>query len=662
MSQVVAKKEDEKDEFPFRVKIPSLGLYWLFDLPDVSSPIIKQYTKDLLQSCDLVLADSSCLEAVIARTVGVIQTCNKVDAIRLGSQCNRLNKYSEATATYIFLFKDIAEYAATKLHYAMKCLYDYRPPREIEAKILLERLAGISQVVLHAAEKQSSLLKKLSSVTREGFTAFLESEKMHRPSPNSCTLAHFSDGTLAEPNDAKTLAIFNDAACKLFIFWSKLANCLKMVSSMTNDIQPVEGKMLEKQDKGFHDFKIKVIKISANWIALKRFCLKYIGHIKPLEFRKDIEETLPQSLDDVIIDLSAHFNDIEVHLLSYSEHDLQIDDSIQIYGSWVQPKIDATVYHCSELAQDTKELISSFDAAKASKKLVEIKQQSKHVIIMVVIYLKRLRVIESYAERQQENLMKNRKKLELEKEEKENKRDELVKELTKAKEQKDDLDVKRAELEKKKKEAKEKNKHHESKLKKLDKKSLRYLCTKQILIICKEKVQNCKDKIQLNEKSLKKFSDIIKNTESKIQRLDKKTAELSKKIDKIKQESDYSFERLKEMKEAIAALKETIFSWDTLLGDVEHGEDRTKFVYKLLQKAKENKDSKRILGSTGMQTALSKFTNAFTAVEHLFSKQWQRVISYDYTCDVCGTQQKGLPLPVDSNTVVCCSCALTYIE
>ena len=654
----------EEDVFPFRVKIPSIaGFYWLFDLPDVTSPIIKQYTKDLLQSCDLVLADSSCLEAVIARTVGVIQTCNKVDAIRLGSQCNRLNKYFEATATYIFLFKDTAGYAATKLHDAMKCLYDYRPPREIEAKILLESLAGISQVVLHAAEKQLPLLKKLSTVTQESFTAFLaESEKMHRPSPNSCTLAHFSDGTLAEPNDAETLAIFNDAACKLFIFWSKLADCLKIVSSMTNDIQPVEGKMLERQDEGFDDFKMKVIKISANWIALKRFCLKYIDHIKPLKFRKDVEDTLPQSLDDVIFDLSAHFNDIEVHLLSYSEHDLQIDDSIQIYSSWVQPKIDATVYHCSELAQDAKELISSFDAVKASKKLVEIKQQSKHVAIMVTNYLERLRVIESYAECQLENLMRNRVKLESEKEKKEDKREELVKELTEAKEQKDDLDVRKAELEKKKKEVKEENKHHESKLKKLDKKSLQYLCTKQILNICKEKVQNCKDEIYLNEKSLKNWSEKIKNTKYRIQHLDKKIAELSEKIDKVKQEKEYSFERLEEMRKAIAVLKKSIFSWDTLLVHVEHAKDRDKRILNLIEKAKKNKDSRKILGSTGMQTALSNFTDAFTAVEHLFSKQWQHVISYDYKCDVCGTQQKGLPLPVDNNTVVCYSCALTYIE
>ena len=650
-----------EDGFPLRVKIPSLGLYWLLDLPDVSSPIVKQYTKDLSQSCDLALADSSCLEAVIARTVGVIQTCNKVDAIRLGSQCNRLNKYSEATATYIFLFKDIAEYAATKLHYTMKCLYDYRPPREIEAKILLESLAGISQVVLHAAERQSFLLKKLSSVTQEGFTAFLK--KKHRPSlRNSCTLAHFSDGTLVKPNDAEKLAIFNDAACKLFIFWSKLADCLKIVSSMTNDIQPVEGKALEKQDEGFDDFKMKVIKISANWIALKRFCLKYINRIKPLEFRKDVEDTLPQSLDDVIFDLSAHFNDIEVHLLSYSEHDLQIDDSIQIYGSWVQPKIDATVYHCSELAQDAKELISSFDAAKASKKLVEIEQQSQHVAIMVVIYLKRLRVIESYAECQQENLKRNRVKLESEKKEKEDKREELVKELTEAKERKDDLDVNKAELEKKKKEAKEENKHYESKLKKLDKKSLKYLCTKQILNICKEKVQNCKGTIHLNEKNFKDWSENIENTKFRIQRLDKEITELSKKIDKVKQEKEYSFERLKEMKEAIAALKKSIYSWETLLVHVEHAKDRNKCFLNLIEKARKNKDSKRALGSTGMQTKLSNFTDAFKTVEHLFSKQWEHVISYDYTCDVCGAQQSGLPLPVDSNTVVCCSCALTYIE
>ena len=540
----------------------------------------------------------------------------------------------------------------------MKCLYDYRPPREIEAKILLESLAGISQVVLHAAEKQLPLLKKLSSVTQESFTAFLaESEKMHRPL-NSYTLAHFSsDGTLAEPNDVEILAIFNDTACKLFIFWTKLADYLKIVSSMTNDIQPVEGKTLD-----FDDFKMKVIKISAKWIALKSFCLKYIDHIKPLEFRNDIEGTLPQSLDDVIIDLSAHFNDIEVHLLSYSEHDLQIDDSIQIYGSWVQPKIDATVYHCSELAQDAKELISSFDAVKASKKLVEIKQQSKHVAIMVANYLERLRVIESYAECQQENLMRNRVKLESEKEKKEDKREELVKELTEAKEQKDDLDVRKAELEKKKKEVKEENKQYESKLKKLDKKSLQYLCTKQILNVCKEKVQNCKDEIYLNEKSLKNWSEKIKNTKYRIQCLDKKIAELSEKIDKVKQEKEYSFERLEEMRKAIAVLKKSIFSWDTLLVHVEHAKDRDKRILNLIEKAKKNKDSKRILGSTGMQTALSNFTNAFTTVEHLFSKQWQHVVSYDYTCDVCRAQQRGLPLPVDSNTVVCCSCALTYIE
>ena len=653
----------QDEEFPFRVKITSLGLYWLFDLPHSSSPIIKQYTKDLLQSCDLVLADSSCLESVIARTVDVIKTCDKIDIIRLGSQCNRLNKYFEATATYIFLFKDIAEYVPEKLHYTMKCLYgDYRPPREIEAKLLLESLADISQVVLHATERQLSLIKKLSDATQEGCTAILRAEKLYKPS--SCTLAHFSDGTLAEPNDAETLAIFNDAAHKLYIFWSKLADCLRDVSSMTNDVQPA-GKTLEVQDENFDDFKLKVIKISANWIALKKFCLKYIDCTRPLEFRKGIEDTLPQSLNDIISDLSAHFNDIEVHLLSYSDHDLQIDDRIQIYGSWVQPKIDATVYHCSELAQDAKELISSFDAAKASKKLVEIEQQSKHIAIMVIIYLKRLHVIEKYAECQQENMMKERHKMELEKKDKEESQEALASNINEAKQCLATYDTEKNDIEKKKKELEKVKKNCEATLCKMNRISLKYLCTKEFLKNCEEQLQSYKDKICSNEKSIEECSKSIKNTESKIQRLHKKVRNLSQEIQKLKQEGDYSFERLKEMKKAIAVLKKSINSWDTLLADVEHGEERAVFVSKLLQRARKNKDSKRALGSTGMQTALSKFTDAFTTVEYLFSKQWQHVISYDYTCDMCPKgmcQKRGLPLPVDKNTVVCSSCAHKLVE
>ena len=646
-----------EDKCAYRVNVPGLGnIYWLFGLPDDGSPIIKTYTKILAESCDLALANSDCLKSIVDRTVSVIQTCSKTDAIRLGSQCNRLTKYIEATAIYLCNFKDIAKHVAEKLHNAMGRLYYDRPPRDTEAKLMLNAIADIATIVLQASERQLSLLRKLSSVTREGFTAFLKTEDVVLGNdPSSCTLTAFLSGALTEPDDAQTLALFNEVVQKLFAFWDKLVERLKAVSTMTNEIQEYTPRA---EDKEFDEFTAKVVKISANWIALKKMSSKYIDHMSPSKFRQDAEDAPPQCLDD----LSTHFNDIEVHLLADSDYDLQMEASIQIYGSWVQPKLDTTVYRCSELAEDAKKLVSCFDSTKASQKLVEIEQQSTHVAIMTTIYLKRLRVIESYAERQQENMMRNAVKLESEMKVKQEKLEEKGKDLNKAKQQLVDEEAEKKNTEKKKKDAEKKRSEYAASLRKLKKKSLRYLCTKALIKGFDEQVQREKDKARSNEACCKRWRGIIKNTESHVQRLNKEIGKLAPKVQKLKQECDYSFERLREMKETIADLKKSIHAWDVFLANVEHGETRAKFAFKLLQKANKNKDAKKVLSSRGMETALSNFIDAFTTVEHLFVKQWQYIISYDYACDMCHAQQRGLPLPVDDNTVVCCSCSQTLIE
>ena len=652
---------DEEEQCPFRVKIPGLGcIYWLFDLPDDSSPIIKRYTKSLVECCDLALADSACVKSIITLSVSVIQTCSKRDVIRLGSQCNRLTKYIEATEIYLFLFKDIALRIAKKLQYTMQCLYDCRPPRETEAKLLLQSIAGLSEVVLEATDMQLLLVTKMAKITHDGFTTFLQSENTV---PEAyCTLAHFSknDQRLAEPDDAETLAILNDATHRLFVLWDEIAKWLRAVMSMTGDIK---GNTPQVQDENFDEFKVKVIKISASWIALSKMCFKYIDHIKPEEFRKSIEANFPlQSIDDVISNLSAHFHDIEAYLLSYSDRDLQLEESIQVYGSWVQPKIDTTVYRCSELAREAKELLSSFDSAKASNNLVEIEQQSKHVAIMVMIYLKRLHVIEAYAERQQENVMKRQHKLESEVTDKKEKQNELEIDLAKARQQHNHYDTRKTELQNKKKEIEKQKKDCEASLRKLRKTSLKYLCTKSIIIALEKQVQVSKDNIKLNESSRKKSRDYVKNKETKIQRLRKGVKILSEELEKLRQECDYGIERLQEMKKATADLKKSIYLWDEFLANVEHGEKRAGKALRLVQTANKSKNKERVLGSKGMQTALENFTDAFMTVEHLFTKQWQHVIVYDYTCDMCESPKKGLPLPVDKNTVVCCDCAQKFVE
>ena len=631
----------------------------MFDLPDDRSPIIKKYTKDLTESCDLALADSNCLKSIVSRTVTVIQTCSKTDDIRLGSQCNRLTKYVEATAIYICHFREFATHLPAKLHYSMQCLYYDRPSRDEEAKSTLHDIAAVSSIILQATERQLSLLTKLSAVTRECFTTFLTAEDVVHD-PSLCTLTNFLSGTLSEPGDVQTLALFNEAVQKMLAFWDKLAACLRAIFAMTNEIKDNTPQV---EDESFDDFATKVVKVSANWIALRKVASKFINHLTPSKLRLDVEDTLPQCFDAAIPHLSAHFKDIEVRLLADSDHDLDMERSIQVYSSWVQPKLDTTVYRCSELAQEAKDLISlKFDSTKASEKLVEIEQQSKHIAIMTTIYLKRLRVIELYAERQQENMKRNSVKLESEMKVKQEKLKEKENDLNKAKQQLTDRKAMKKDIESRKKEAEKKKKAFLTNMRKLKEKSLQYLCTKELLKCSEEEVQKLKDKVTSNEAYCKRLLDSIKNTESQLRRLDKDIENLSQKIQKLKEESDYSFERLKEMKAAIADLKKSIHSWDILLTNAEHGEDRAMFFSKLLQKANKSKSTKKVLASRGMETALSNFIDAFTAVEHLFSKQWQYVICYDYSCDMCHEKQRGLPLPVDANTVVCCSCAKALVE
>ncbi|XP_019855006.1 PREDICTED: uncharacterized protein LOC109583923 [Amphimedon queenslandica] len=667
ISEVLRHRRNEQlagdGRCPFRVKIPGLGcIYWLFDLPDDSSPIIKQYTKNLLQACDLALADSACIKSIINRSVSVIQTCSKRDAICLGSQCNRLTKYIEATDIYLFFFKDIAMWIAKKLQYTMECLYDCRPPRETEAKLLLQSIDGLSEVVLKATDMRLLLVMKMATITHEGFTTFLQFENTIQEAYSYCTLAHFSnnDQRLAEPDDAETLAILNDATHSLFVLWEEIAKWLRTIVSLTGDIKQNTPQV---QDKNFDEFKVKVITISASWIALSKMCFKYINHIKPQEFQNSIEATFPlQSIDDVISNLSTLFDDIEAHLLSYSDRDLQLEDSIKVYGSWVQPKMDTTVYQCSDLAREAKELLLSFDFVKASKKLVEIEQQSKHIAIMVKIYLKRLHVIEAYAECQQENIMKKRHKLESEVKDKEEKQNELEMDLAKANQQHNHYETRKKELQNKKKEVEKQKKDCKSSLQKLSKTSLKYLYTKSIIIDLEKRVQVSKNNIKLNEFSRKKSRGYIKNKESQIQRLRKGIKILSQELEKLRQKSNYGIERLQEMKKATADLKKSTFLWNAFSVNVERGETRSVKALWLVQTANKSKNKERVLGSKGMQTALKSFTDAFTTVEHLFTKQWQCVIVYDYTCDMCESPKNGLPLPVDENTVVCCDCAQKFVE
>jgi DNA repair exonuclease SbcCD ATPase subunit len=644
------------NECPFRVKVPDQGSYWLFDLPDDRSRIVRNYTKCLAESYDPVLAKSDCIMMLVNRTASVMQTCRKTDAIRLDSQCNRLIKCIEATAVYLCNFEGLAMHVTKQLHDAMKCLYgDYRPPRNVEARLTLNAIADMTTVVLQVIERQLSLVTKLSRVTYEGFTVFLEAENVTTPSITGILTNFVENAANVQPDDPETLAMFNEVVQKLLQFWDKLAKCFRSVATMTNEIKE---RTPQTKDEDFNEFKTKIIKISANWIALRKVCSKHINHISPSNFRKDAEDTLPQCFDD----LSTHFKNIDVHLLVDSDYDLEMAANIVIYSSWVQPKLDTTVYQCSKLTEEAKELVSCFDSTNASKTLVEIEQQSQHVAIMTRIYLNRLRVIESYAEQQQENMMKKTLKLELEMNEKQKNLEEKKKEISEAKWQLSDYEAKKESAEKQKKDAERKRNAYAASLRKLSKKSLRYLCTRVLLRSCNEQAQEEKKNTRTNEVKCKELRGIIKKAESRRQRLNKEVARLSKEVQILKQKCDYSIERLQEMKKAIADLKKSICSWDEFLVNIEHGENRAKFMQRLLRTANKQKDTKRVLGSRGMKTALSKFIDAYTVVEHLFAEQWQHIICYDYKCDVCQQKRKGLPLPVDDNTVVCCSCAQTFVD
>ena len=111
----------------------------------------------------------------------------------------------------------------------------------------------------------------------------------------------------------------------------------------------------EVKDDGFDGFKTKVVKVSASWIAFSKVCSKFISQLTPPQLREDAENTVPGCICHSVSQLSAHFKDVEVHLL---DNDLDMEKSIQIYSSWVQPRLDTTVYWCSELAEEARELLS----------------------------------------------------------------------------------------------------------------------------------------------------------------------------------------------------------------------------------------------------------------------------------------------------------------
>ena len=366
---------------PFRVK----GVYWLLDPPHSNSGIVQQHMNNLaLPTTEL--ADLTELQCIIQGTLAMLDS-EKSHNVLIGSQCNRLMKHFQASAIYLATYKHIAIEFIQNIHEAMKWLFS-KPRRETVAKELLATIAEVSAIVFETAEHIVSNTKKMDMILRRSTAV------------SSWSLI------CGEDEMKEDLAEITETVSISLTFWEKLTNHFHFLLELANEIKMVSVCIIGNLKK-FEAFKERVLEMSSGWIAVKRVCFlhdKFVMH--DVDATKCIFPRVTCSSADFTSAVRLYFEEIAAFLMT---DNYSMRNDIVIYSTWVQPKLAVSMSKCLEVALEAMQLKNN-----ASKQFMEVKQHSQKIIAVTAIYVQRLRVIEEYAVRQQESLMRNSRKLEIE--------------------------------------------------------------------------------------------------------------------------------------------------------------------------------------------------------------------------------------------------------
>ena len=630
--------------------------YWLLEPPGLNTPIVKHYTA-IVSSNVKLLANYNRTRSIVDEAVCVLQQYNRMVSIPIATQCNRLMKHTEALAVYLAYFQSISAVIVPKLHYSMKCLYYHRPPREIEGKEMLSLIAVATKSVAHATSQSAYYSKKADDAMAE-IVKIMKQE--------DCEEVHPSMEALSQV-----------IKC-ISAFWQAISVLYNELNSLSCQISSIASHKISIAAEDFEMLKEQVIRFSAMWTAVGKVCSIYFNADELLyDLKHHAHNAVPRLLInpdnfyEFAVSLDNHFQDIYFRLIS---EDYEMQKEVVIYNTWMHPKVNTSGLQCIQTAQEAMELIQQGKGKEADAILANIKHQSRALLAVTHLIANRLENLEAYAVHQQELLMKEIEKLEIEEKEKSCEINNLDIKIATEKSRISQYMLLHKNAEMRYKDALEKQQAAEKKIKKISKwwrspqKQQDFNITGFVQSWIKGDIKSnasiaTEEAAKIDEYLTKKkqAEKVVIDSKQQKASLENEKIHLRSHIDKFKQQKDERFKMFTEMKQCTAYLKQTIFFWNDFIVAAEHGQTRTEKLEKLVTKANEKVNSAKVLQSRGTKSASKTFIDAWETISDMAQEAHQRDIVYTFKCAICHIEQTGLPMPVDKMDVVCNTCAKIYI-
>jgi regulator of replication initiation timing len=667
---------NSRDDKPFVVFIDG-SRYWLLIPPGDAgdSRLVKKNCQQLLESCDLLQLAN--LTPFVDDVVCAIQEYKKQQQIAIGSQCNRVMKHIQESAVYLYQYKDISEATVKNLHLAMKWLFEVRPPRVIGGRELLKAICEVTRSVHATARKIFMRLRNAEKVVSETLDIIATNrDEVCRPSFIGAYIQSFmmtagmpDDNEFPvvqnEPEDLQNIRLFKEMVSRSLLFWKNLMESLDVLKNFAFEIN-IMVQQDEKIGDKFDLFKETVLRLSSGWRAIEKVSQQYIKNIKDEELKLLADGMRPigllEDFREFARNVDGNFQDLESKLILKQAENMQ--NKVAIYSTWVQPQLISEVRQCQGIVEEATKYVELGKVREAERKFIQVAQHSNRITTITKVYICRLEELEKYSVYQQEILMKKMEDLENKKKEKNKQIFQRLEEVSRKEQEKRCREAEKAKIKERREEA-ERNKRRAERRERDAKKWLLipliglipYLLDDSASDVRREEsnIKECDDKIQSLER-------IIQNVQSEISNLKREVSNLNSEISNLKVESKRRNDTLLEIKQTTADLIQSIYHWTEFTSTVEDGAKKAKTIANFFIKASEKDDSSRILESKGTQTKVTSFQEAFAKAEELLEKQWDNLIVYVYTCEVCKKEKRGLPLPLDKDTVVCGECAHKFIE
>jgi regulator of replication initiation timing len=633
---------NSRDDKPFVVFIDG-SRYWLLIPPGDAgdSRLVKKNCQQLLESCDLLQLAN--LTPFVDDVVCAIQEYKKQQQIAIGSQCNRVMKHIQESAVYLYQYKDISEATVKNLHLAMKWLFEVRPPRVIGGRELLNAIYEVTRSVHATARKMFIRLQNAEKVVSETLD-------------------------IITTNSIQYIRTFHEMVRQSLLFWKNLLEHLETCKGHACEINRMVqlDETINVRHVRFDQFKETVIRLSSGWRAIEKVSQQYIKNIKDEELKLLADGMRPigllEDFREFARNVDGNFQDLESKLILKQAENMQ--NKVAIYSTWVQPQLISEVRQCQGIVEEATKYVELGKVREAERKFIQVAQHSNRITTITKVYICRLEELEKYSVYQQEILMKKMEDLENKKKEKNKQIFQRLEEVSRKEQEKRCREAEKAKIKERREEA-ERNKRRAERRERDAKKWLLipliglipYLLDDSASDVRREEsnIKECDDKIQSLER-------IIQNVQSEISNLKREVSNLNSEISNLKVESKRRNDTLLEIKQTTADLIQSIYHWTEFTSTVEDGAKKAKTIANFFIKASEKDDSSRILESKGTQTKVTSFQEAFAKAEELLEKQWDNLIVYVYTCEVCKKEKRGLPLPLDKDTVVCGECAHKFIE